>query len=144
MSVLKRLVDISEPDRPRLNLLLEGRYELKELFYLIKSSTGSGQRSVGESEGTYSDRVISVRQKCCGGQCNDVGSRSGQGLDQSKPQLMYLVLSKSEIYGYNEMLAPAFKLNLKDCVLRKEMATAASSSQHSGPRIILPSPLDRV
>jgi len=61
----------------------------------------------------------------------------GKTLDQVKPQLMYLVLSKSVIYGYTEMLTPAFKLSLKDCVLRKEMMKATSSGQQSGPRILL-------
>ena len=138
VSVLKRLVDISEPDRPRLNLLLEGRYELKELFYLIKSKVPDLVSAALEN---LKERIQIASFPSARSVAVDSATMwahvQGKVMDQSKPQLMYLVLSKSEIYGYNEMLAPAFKLNLKDCVLRKEMATAASSSQHSGPRIIL-------
>ena len=138
VSVLKRLVDISEPDRPRLNLLLEGRYELKELFYLIKSKVPDLVSAALEN---LKERIQIASFPSARSVAVDSATMwahgQGKALDLSKPQLMYLVLSKSEIYGYNEMLAPAFKLNLKDCVLRKEMATAASSSQHSGPRIIL-------
>lgn len=122
MAVLERLVDNSDSSNPRLNLLMEGQYDLNELLSLVKSKVPhlvcaalENLRQRIEIMAFASARDMPVNAVTAWGYVE------GKCVDAPKPKIAYLVVADGVLYAYQDELAPYFKLNLRDgCIARRE------------------------
>ena len=134
MSVLKRSGRLGTRNT-QTKSLARGTYELKELFFSIKSKVPD---LVSAALGNLKERIqiasfpsAEVKKDTGHG-----GSRSGQSDQSVETSADVPALSKSEIYGYNETLTPTFKLNLRLCAQKGDVHSNKFESAF-WPRILL-------